>query len=90
MQVGPLVGRAVQPDGQVLQALGSFYLLHRVLHDRLGVLELDGRHEFLQIAGRSIPLVAGLGDRQQKRIDGIAPFCRGLFVRGVGEISRAH
>ena len=49
VQIGPLVGRAVQPDGQVLQALGVD-LLHRVLHDGLGVLELDRRQAALQIA----------------------------------------
>ena len=46
VQIGPLVGRAVHADGQVLQARGVD-LLHRVLHDGLGVFELDRRQAAL-------------------------------------------
>ena len=87
VQVGPLVGCAIQPDGQVLQAFG-IHLLHRVLHDGLGVFELDRRQAALQIAV-GLPFVAGLSDREQERVDGGARIV-GVLLVGVGEVGGAH
>ncbi len=87
VQIGPLVGRAVHADGQVLQALGV-HLLHRVLHDGLGVFELDRRQAALQIAA-VVPLVAGLGDGAQEGVDGVAGV-GGVLLVGIGEVGGAH
>ena len=61
VQVGPAVGAAVQADGKVLEAL-RIDLLHRVLHDGLGVFELDGRQAALVVAA-VVAAIAGLGHR---------------------------
>ena len=87
MQVGPAVGAAVQADGQVLEAL-RIHLLHRVLHDGLGVFELDGRQAALVVAA-VVAAIAGLGDRAQEGVDGVADVGGIDFVR-VGEVGRAH
>ena len=79
VQVGPLVGRAVQADGQVLQAC-RIDLFHRVLDDGLGVLELDRRQAALQVAA-AFALVAGLGDGAQEGVDGVAGVARDLARR---------
>ena len=87
VQIGPLVGGAVHADGQVLQAVG-IDLLHRILHDGLGVFELDRRQTALEIAA-VLPLVAGLGDGAQEGVNGVACAGRVLLV-GISEVGGAH
>ena len=60
VQVGPAVGAAIQADGKVLQAL-RIHVLHRVLHDGFGVLELDGR-QAARVVAAVAAAIAGLRD----------------------------
>ena len=73
VQVGPAIGAAVQADGKVLQTL-RIDLLHRVLHDGLGVFELDGWQAALVVAA-VVAAIAGLGDLLQEGVDRVANVC---------------
>src|SRR5207237_5739623 len=70
MQVGPTVAAAIETDRKILDALGTDFL-HFVPHDRLGVLEFDRRQTALVVAAGA-SAVAGLSDRAQEGIDGVA------------------
>ena len=87
VEVGPLVGSAVHSDRQVFQARGVD-LLHRVLHDGLGVFVLERRQAALQIAA-VVALIARLSDGAQKGVDGVAGAGGILLVR-IGEVGGAH
>ena len=70
MEINPLVGSAVHADRQVFEALGVD-VLHRVLHDGLGVFVLDRRQAALQIAA-VVAAVAGLSDGAKEGVDGVS------------------
>src|SRR5690348_9543275 len=86
VQVGPAVGVSVQSDGEVVQAR-RIDLLDRVLHDGLGVLELDGR-EAARVVTPIGAAVAGLCDRAEKGVNRVANV-GGVYVVRVREVRGA-